>query len=103
MESQLKQPVDPEDDIFIQTLQLKKQHRKKIRMEKNSLTMEKLIAQCRLSATDAMAMDRYWEQQSVSMLDEDINAILRLRVQRHHAKPTQPNMYALAICPCLVP
>ena len=58
LESQLKQPVDPEDDIFVQSLQLKKQHRKKVRMEKNSMTMEKLIAQCRLSATDAMATDR---------------------------------------------
>ena len=35
---------------------------------------------------------RYWEQHSVSMLDEDLNAILRLRVQHHFAKPLQPNM-----------
>jgi len=59
---------------------VKRAYRKKLRDREKGLTMERLLARCRATAEEAMATDEYWEQQPISMLEEDLDAILRVKV-----------------------
>ena len=45
------------------------------------MTLERLLARCRATAQEAMGTDAYWEQHPISMLEEDLDAILRVKVR----------------------
>jgi hypothetical protein len=88
-EELIKKPIDAFDEKLLRVMERKRvrlQTRQKM-LREAALTMTQQLAKCRLQASDVMDTDEYWEQQPVSMLDKDPDALLRVDVKYNYPEP----------------